>query len=216
MSEETREQAMLFKRLSSRRKPGIILICTKLFPCFSCCSNRSAQIVQGTYPSASQEKEPRQRRSTRNSLRKVRATNSSELAVASQQTSEGTNKAVAQNVRASSASPRREEREAKSLLVEDSRKDLETSSCKESPYEPVKINRFREKKPSMLQRIQSSIAESLNDFSKARDEDLNDEEASEPQFNKDVNKFQTLADSYSDRMALVLKIGAGGDQQSHV
>lgn len=42
LSEEAREQAKLFKKLNSNRKPGIILICSKLFPCFSCCSNRSA------------------------------------------------------------------------------------------------------------------------------------------------------------------------------
>lgn len=68
----------------------------------------------------------------------------------------------------------------------------------------------------MLERIASSIAGSLNDFGKARDEDLNEDEGVEPEFNKDTNKFQTLADNYTDRMALVLKLGAGGDQQSHV
>lgn len=224
LSEEAREQAKLFKRLNSNKKPSIILICSKLLPCFCCCINRSAQIVQGNYPPSPGSEAKRRHSSKRSSLRKVRAATSSEgngdLSVKSQQTSENSNscKNVLQTVE-NSASPLRE---APAPVVSD---DPETGARKSVSKDPsfsltqsqqTPNRRFREKRPTMLQRITSSIAESLTDFAKARDEDLNDEEGVEPEFNKDTNKFKTLGDNYTDRMALVLRLGAGGDEQSHV
>jgi hypothetical protein len=190
-SEEAKEQAKLFKRLNSNRKPGIVLICSKLFPCFSCCSNRSAQIVQGTFPSSPASES--RRISKRNSLRKVRAStnndHNNDLNVVSRQTSENSSSNNSKNVLQTvdqSASPLQEPRQ---MSNEETDAAVRKSVMKESPYEETPSNRFKEKKPSMLQRITSSIAESLTDFAKARDEDLNEDEGVEPQFNKDVNKF---------------------------
>jgi hypothetical protein len=74
----------------------------------------------------------------------------------------------------------------------------------------------------MLHRIASSIAESLVDLGKEKEnlEESNDKSIGhigdfDAQY-RDNKHYMTFNNNYTDKMAMIIKIGTGGDKQSHV
>jgi hypothetical protein len=73
----------------------------------------------------------------------------------------------------------------------------------------------------MLKRIASSIAESLVDMGNDRENlesNFENSEGRAGEIDQSFNQrnFKTLNNNYTEKMAMIIKIGTGGDEQDHV